>query len=366
MPETDVSKTIFDLTNYTADEISGSRDLLFITDATNLETKKITPNELAIYLALAISSYTGSFTGSVYGQVTGSLLGTSSFSNYSTTASYYIGAGEGDIVTASNAGNQGVGVFKDKTGNSLNFYNITPGTGISINLDNDNSNIQISTANGGTVSGFGSVGSIQYNSSANTTTGDANLIWYSDASSLSVVGQITASGGLIGTSSWATSASAAISSSYANRVESGSVQLISSSYARYAGNANTASHALSTEFSFGTSGDLTFPSVGGTETKYAHGLPTVPKFYRWVAVLNSADSNNPLYDVGDEVDLSSFFNGNGFSDDDTVPAFAVYADINFVYAVRSSFATLYLISPSGTVTTTIDSTKWRLKCYILG
>jgi len=183
---------------------------------------------------------------------------------------------------------------------------------------------------------------------------------YAISSSYILSSSYALSASYVRSSSYSRSGSYALSSSYARSARSSSYAL-SSSYAR------SASYASQAQVATKTSSTLTFPATGGVVTQYAHLLGTAPKFYRWVAVLNEADPLNTLYDVGDEVDLCSFFNGNGFSDDDTVPAFVVYADAFFTYAVRNTFATLYLPSPDGTnVDKTITTTKWRLKCYVLG
>ena len=139
------------------------------------------------------------------------------------------------------------------------------------------------------------------------------------------------------------------------------------SYAKSSSFARTASYALQAQVSTKTSSEITFPAAGGDVTQYEHRLGTVPLFYRWVAVLKSADPANTSYVVNDEVDLFSFFNGNGFDDDDTIPAFVVYADQQYTYVARNSFDNLYLPSRTGyPVSNTITTTRWRLKCYVLG
>lgn len=208
-----------------------------------------------------------------------------------------------------------------------------------------------------------------YATTANTATSTTFLTYtgtyngsasYAISSSYILSSSYAFSASYVRSSSYSRSGSYARSSSYARSARS-------SSYARSASYARTASYASQAQVATKTSSTFIFPAAGGVVTQYQHLLGTVPKFYRWVAVLNVADPVNALYDVGDEVDLCSFFNGNGFSDDDTVPAFVVYADLYFTYAARNTFATLYLPSPDGTnVDKTITTTSWRLKCYVLG
>ena len=232
------SKKITDLTSYSATEASaaGGADLLFITDVAHQETKKITALEFSKYATGIGGAYTGSFTGSF----TGSLFGTSSWaqsSSYALTASYALNS---DNTTAENVGTQGVGVFKQKNGNTIQLRNISAGGNIQLLEDNINNCIQISASSTLTQPG-GPQYSVQFNNPAGAFNGDSNFIYQpallTNPASLTINGKITsqftasnlANIGFYGTSSWATSS---VSSSYN----------LSGSYALTASYAVTASY----------------------------------------------------------------------------------------------------------------------------
>lgn len=231
------SKKITDLTSYSAAEAkaAGGADLLFITDVAHQETKKITALEFSKYATGIGGSYTGSFTGSF----TGSLLGTASWaisSSYANTASYALNS---DNTVAANVGNQGAGVFKQKTGNTIQLKNISAGTNVQLLDDTVNDCIQINATSTLTQPG-GPRYAVQYNNPGGTFTGDSDFLYQPSVlttpSSLTINGKITSlftasnlSGiGFYGTASWATSS---VSSSYSF---SGSYALTSS----YAGTAS--------------------------------------------------------------------------------------------------------------------------------
>lgn len=246
------SKKITDLADYTDSQVQ-SNDLLFITDISAQETKKITSIDLADYVisAKSASIFNGNYTGSFSGSFEGNLTGTSSWAVNALTAAYAAsGGGSGESNTASNIGTSGVGLFKQKSGVDLQFKNLVAGTSVSLSENVTDNTIEISLTS--TESPGGPSGAIQFNAPGSVFGGNANLSWdTTNNNRLTVVGGISAT---------------SFSSSISNDVgyygtASFSNNSISSSYALTSSHAAISSNALTASYFNGTGAILSAYSV---------------------------------------------------------------------------------------------------------
>jgi hypothetical protein len=258
------SKIITALNAYTTAEVQ-STDLLYITDLTNQETKKITAGDFGTYTVSTLginkssSNFTfsgsisaSSFTSSVVNGV--GFLGTSSWSvnsrssSYAVTSSYALNSVS---VTAASAGIGGGSVVANGTGPNLSFKNITGTGGVTVSEDLVNNNIivTLSGISGSTVSPGGNQYSVQYHDPVGLFNGNNSFTFKPDSvtgtvSLLILSGSISASSftssvlngvGFLGTSSWATNV---VSSSNAR----------TSSYSFNSSNATSASYGLTASY----------------------------------------------------------------------------------------------------------------------
>lgn len=96
----------------------------------------------------------------------------------------------------------------------------------------------------------------------------------------------------------------------------------------------------------------------GQSAKYFHNFVTVPRFVSWVAVCQSNDGG---YVANEEIDVFSFVTvESGIS----MPGFVVYNTGTFTSIVKTS-GTNYIVSSINGQLTSYDSSKWKLKCYLL-
>jgi predicted acetyltransferase len=279
------SKIITDLNAYTTAEVQ-STDLLYITDLTHQETKKITAGDFGAYTVSTLginkngSNFTfsgsvsgSSFTSSVVNEV--GFLGTSSWSvnsrssSYAKTSSYALNSLS---VTAESVGVGGGSVVANGNGPNLTFKNITGTGGVTVSEDVESNNIivTLSGISGSTVSPGGSQYSVQYHDPVGLFNGKSSFTFQPDSvtgtvSLLTLSGSISASSftssvvnevGFLGTSSYATnarSASNARTSSYSfssSNAASASYSL-TASYAVYAQTANaTTTYGVTSAQSF--------------------------------------------------------------------------------------------------------------------
>jgi hypothetical protein len=343
------SKVPTNFREYTQAEVQ-TNDLLLIVDLANYELKKIKVDEFSRYATSVNGTYTGSYSGSL----TGSLLGTASWAVNALTASYIAGG----VTNASNIGTSGVNVFSGKIGSILTFKSIVAGTNITLNENTTTKTITINAADS-IVNPDGIPGAIQFKSSLGGFLGSSNFVWDNTNNVLRIQnGNITASY-LYGTASYSQNS---ISASFSETARSSSYALTSSfaSGSRSSSYAATASYLAGSQTAVNTSGLFAWPA-GGATTTHPHALLVVPKIYRWVAYCLVSDAT---YTAGVELDLNSFFQANGFDDDDTIPAFAVYADGTNIYATKSTYFSNYVIGASGIPVTYLAS-SWRLKCYVV-
>jgi hypothetical protein len=94
-----------------------------------------------------------------------------------------------------------------------------------------------------------------------------------------------------------------------------------------------------------------------TATLVAHGLPAAPRYMRWVLVCQSNEAGFQAGPPGDEVDITSFFNGSTAGQNFTTFADATNVGCQFISTNLSTFN-------KGTgVASTINPPNWKLKCY---
>ena len=109
-----------------------------------------------------------------------------------------------------------------------------------------------------------------------------------------------------------------------------------------------------------TSTAAAVPASGAAVTE-AHGLGSVPKIVQWVLVAIDVDCG---YAIGDEVDIGSCVDANGFADDDTVPPFVAYRDAtNVVLRRNATIVALYMPHKSTGAYTSVNTAKWTVKAY---
>lgn len=353
------SKKITDLTSYSAAELSASNgtDLLFITDISNQETKKITAVAFSQYATSIGGAYTGSFTGSFIGILTGTSSWAQS-SSHALTASYAPSSGESN--TASNTGSYGYGLVVDKVGVDLRFKKIGQGSNITIANDSSDPNVVVISAATTTTAG-GSTGNIQYRSPAGTFAGTNNLLWDTTNNNLLTVnGTISSSAfsssainalGFFGTASVALSSSRAISASNA----------ISSSYALSGSHAITSSYSLRQDLGINSHvSPSTINSYKGTKYTYSHGGST-PKYFRCVllCVVNDTTSGYSQYVVNDEIESVAVYDSSSDNEHTAITAWS-----NSSVLGASFLNNGYLVNNKDTGdNSTLDPTKWKLKFY---
>jgi hypothetical protein len=250
------NKTIFQLNNYTANQVQ-SNDLLYITDVAHSETKQITAGDFGKYASTVSGNYTGSFTGSL----TGVLNGTASWAN-SASSALTASVVTNPVVFANNTGSivssvgfPSVGLVSTPVGTTLNFKKLVPGSSkISIASPSTDSELVVIdiASSGGTTTAGGPINSIQFNKPSGIFNGSSNLTWNDGSNVLTVVGNISATtltttttnaAGFIGTASVAITSSNALTASWIKGSNvSGSV--LSSSYALNSSHATVADTAL--------------------------------------------------------------------------------------------------------------------------
>jgi len=352
------SKKITDLRSYTASEITAGSgvDLLYITDITNQETKKITALEFGKYAMTAGAAYTGSFSGSLIGSVTGSLNGTSSWALNAISA-----ANAGETNTVSNLGSYGYGLYKQKTGVNFDFKKIAQGNNIIISPDSSDSDVLIISAN--LNSGAGGVeGSIQFNYPAGTFNGDSSFTF-----APSIIGSIptlTIGGKIIANS---------ITSSL-NGTSSVALNTVSSSFSTNAFSCTSASYAVTASHATSFSGEL---SLGGLNSNnftssispnsvdtydgsyyyFNHSFATTPSLVRATLICNVSDMG---YSVNDEISVEQLHDDSGGADDER-PITQVWTNGSQVGCSFSDWSGgVYGTSKTGG-RDAFDVTKWKIK-----
>jgi hypothetical protein len=379
------NKTVFDLSTLAASDIAAD-DLFYITDLSEVETKKTSATNVKDYiLSFSASLATGSFSGSF----TGTFNGTSSYASQALTASYTLSS-TGEINTASNTGSSLVngrptfGLFDSKIGYDLRFVKLASGTTGNIRLSENTSSkcIEIDAISMATVPG-GTAGNVQYyDAAANTFGGDANFNWNKTTATLTIssgsanniyIGSnvisaslisVTGSGvGLVGTASFSVSSShAAIALNSVTASFAMAGNQISSSYATTASYISSGASGLS-YITLVSSNALSIDNINGNHVTTLHGFGYTPPLLRSVLICTSTDAG---FDVGDEIDIFSITDDTGGADDERLIATPWANSTTAGVNIGNSPHAFYVVASNASTSTytAIDKTKWKVKVYI--